>query len=230
MFVEKLDLIFVHIPKTGGNTISTHLLGTSDEKKELRNHRDGVDRFEIRGQYTRRKHQTLQQYRDALGERFSSVRVMTSLRHPVDRLVSTYFSPSRRMRRTAMAKAKSAFYRYCLRKDYEYSARDYRYDKVEFDMGAFAEIVSRAPTQSSFLMVDGRLRKPDIVIDFSQFEESSRSALRDLGIVIDAPVHANRSMQDATYKSKIVNDPRVIDLVRESRHAEDWQNFPELAW
>ena len=50
--------IFIHIPKTGGNTIQKTLFDKNLSLDEMivYEHQDGIDRFEIKGKYTQQNH------------------------------------------------------------------------------------------------------------------------------------------------------------------------------
>src|SRR5207247_8451883 len=60
--------LFVHIPKTAGNSIQTALRDYSeDQLVALRKEQDGIERFGLRNpKYNIKKHSTLAEYRDAL--------------------------------------------------------------------------------------------------------------------------------------------------------------------
>lgn len=91
------SFVFVHVPKTAGNSISTCLAPhCSDVLHSGAPFQDGRERFSVRNdRYPGlHKHSTLAEYAQAMGEAFLDVVSLCCVRNPWDRALSMYFSPS----------------------------------------------------------------------------------------------------------------------------------------
>lgn len=94
--------IFIHVPKTGGNSIQSVLLPFADEQVVLKNpQQDGVDRFELQNiKYGFSKHATLQDYCQHIEySTLSKLQIFCCVRNPWERMISYFFSPHRGVKR-----------------------------------------------------------------------------------------------------------------------------------
>jgi hypothetical protein len=162
--------LFVHIPKTAGNSIQTILSHYSeDEIVALRAEQDGIERFGLRNpNYKIKKHSTLAEYRTALGEaRFRDLYKFTCVRNPWDRMVSYYFGTTP----LVAALDRKEFRRLILR---ALSVTDYlRLDKGEADpFGNLDYIIRFENLADDFRGVCARLGIPDAPLP--QYNRSNR--------------------------------------------------------
>jgi hypothetical protein len=99
MISIKFNFLFIHVPKTAGNSIQNTLRYYSDDKIVcVAPYQDGVERFEVRNDVLKgiTKHSTLSEYRIALPSNlYGKLFKFATMRNPWDRLVSMYFSPHR---------------------------------------------------------------------------------------------------------------------------------------
>lgn len=92
------NFLFIHVPKTGGNSIQSVLSTYADDKITcVQPWQDGVERFEVRSEkHSTHKHSTAAEYRQAYGEYlYSQLFKFCTVRNPWDRCISHYFSPHR---------------------------------------------------------------------------------------------------------------------------------------
>jgi hypothetical protein len=162
--------LFVHIPKTAGNSIQTILRHYSeDEIVALRAEQDGIERFGLRNpSYKIKKHSTLAEYRAALGEaRFRDLYKFTCVRNPWDRMVSYYFGTTQLVETWN----RKEFRKLILR---ALSVRDYlQLDKGEADpFGNIDYIMRFENLADDFRAVSTRLGIPDAPLP--QYNRSNR--------------------------------------------------------
>lgn len=98
MYSSKKNFLFIHIPKTAGNSIQNILKEYSEEQIVINNSfQDGFERFELRHpNYSITKHSTLLDYQRVLPKKeFSNLFKFAAIRNPWERAISYYFSPHR---------------------------------------------------------------------------------------------------------------------------------------
>lgn len=86
-------IVFIHIPKTGGTSISSHFFDFEDEKT-IKYDKDCLLSSMISigdGKYRRASHCTAQEIRNLHPEVFESYQKITVVRNPFDKIVSEYY-------------------------------------------------------------------------------------------------------------------------------------------
>jgi hypothetical protein len=188
--------LFVHIPKTAGNSVQSVLRDYSeDELVALRNEQDGIERFGLRNpNYTIKKHSRLSEYRDALeGEQFRSLYKFTCVRNPWDRMVSYYFTPTQ--------------------------------NPETWHRKKFRGIISKAVSVSDYLRLDPGEKDPfanvDYIMRFENLADDFRAVCVAIGISPPALPQYNRSNRE--HYSKYYDD-ELREFVR-TRFAAEIERF-----
>lgn len=209
MILNDAKLIYLHIQKTGGNSISKLFYPFSEDQITIRKHQDGVNRFGIRGKFTPRKHAYLTEYRDTMGSAMDDYDIVISVRNPLDRAISMYFSPHNWHRKNGES-----------------------WEAVEpfWSMNRFDLIVNKMCQMSDFLRLDGKTQMPDYIINFDSMREDliSLSTKKNIPLNIDHLPHANQSAGTHEMMLQARQDRKVIELVQ-SRFQSDYELLERFA-
>ena len=188
--------LFVHIPKTAGNSIQSVLREYSEDQLiALRKEQDGIERFGLRNpKYKIKKHSRLSEYRDALGdEQFRSLYKFTCVRNPWDRMVSYYFTPTQ--------------------------------NPETWNRKKFREMISKAVSVADYLRLDAgekdSFANVDHIMRFENLAEDFRAVCIAIGVSPPTLPRYNRS--DREHYSKYYDD-ELRELVR-ARFAPEIERF-----
>ena len=188
--------LFIHIPKTAGNSIQSALRNYSeDQLVALRKEQDGIERFGLRNpNYNIKKHSTLAEYRDALGNaQFGNLYKFTCVRNPWDRMVSYYFTPTQ--------------------------------SPETWDQKKFRKMIFKAVSVADYLRLDNCEQDPfanvDYIMRFENLADDFRTVCGTLGISPATLPQYNRS--NRKHYSKYYDD-ELRELVH-TRFAEEIERF-----
>lgn len=95
MISSEKKFLFIHVPKTAGNSIQSILKDYSEDKIVVKeDYQDGVERFEIiNEEYKVTKHSSLSHYKQRLDkETYCDLFKFATIRNPWDMMISHYFS------------------------------------------------------------------------------------------------------------------------------------------
>ena len=196
------QFLFIHVPKTAGNSIQTILkVYSEDHLVTLAQHQDGVERFEVRNsKYNTTKHSTLSHYKSVLDTKtYRSLFKFATIRNPWDLMASLYFSPHRgisewdRERFLALVNRVPTFHRYICENSF--------LDKVRAKLGV-RKTVGKSP-------IDGDI---DFLMRFEQLSDDFKLVCEKLDIP-HSPLPRRNSSVRAHY-SKYYDD-ELREVVRQ---------------
>ncbi len=192
--------IFIHVPKTGGNSIQSVLLPLSDDQKIVSLHQDGTDRFEVSGPVTVSKHMTLENYNIVLGglERFF---VFVGARRPFERAVSFYFSPHRWARQNFSGTWEIA--------------------TPHWDEASFFEMLQGMEPWVNFVKVNGANYEVDDIVRYENLRQDFGRVAQHIGVPqLQLTEHRNKSAGDAKLIADIMKS-QALRKIAEDHFAAD---------
>lgn len=180
--------LFVHVPKTGGNSIQGHLRQYSEDRIVAESaHQDGVERFEVRNdRWGLHKHASLAEYRAMMpAAQFNDLYKFAVIRNPWERMISFYFSPHRGV--------------------------------AEWDRESFAALAMEVPPIRAYIRLDSRPGRAldsdlDRLIRFENLNAEFEEICRELGL---ATVRLPRRNQSAREHYTAYYDDGLRELVAE---------------
>jgi hypothetical protein len=203
MISTAYGFIFIHVPKTGGNSIQEALLPLSDDRKIFGGKRDGVNRFEVAGPVTPFKHATLADYEARLTD-LSRYKIVVSVRHPLDRAISAYFSPHRWMRRES---------------DDSWTALRPRWDRCDF-----LTLIDELEPMVAFLQTSKGQIVPDYTLRFEHLQQDYEQFVQAMALPAQAQLAMLNTSAAAPMKRMVACDAFVRKAVLE-RFREDFSVF-----
>lgn len=209
MLSNDYKFIYIHVPKTGGTSIQEVFLPYSDDEKYLLPFQDGKDSFEIKGPVTPNKHATLQDYYDLLGDDLKNYKIIVSVRHPIGRAVSGYFSPHKWVFK---------------QKNGSWAGTEPFWDEEKFIQ--LVNMPNHMPA-SDYLKVNGHFQPPDIVVRHGNFEDDLRACVKALNLPFDIAESLpklNASAASSGLFFEVLRRAEVRKIIAE-KYGEDLKNF-----
>lgn len=204
MILSAFGFIFLHAPKTGGNSMQLLLQPFSDDRIVPIAGADPSQRFAVKGPITRDKHARLQAYADVLGPDLGGCKVALTARDPFARAVSHYFSPHRWSKRRADGEPVAI--------------------EPVWEIGRFRKMLEEMDRLVDLVTVDGALRRPDMLIRQERLASDFEAFVQAAGLPIrasDLP-RANASAGPEPLYRAALEDARAQDAVR-ARFAADYE-------
>ena len=229
MYLDKINHIFIHIDKNGGNYLAKNFIKNklTSDKIVKKNHDDGKDDFRIIGKFTQHKHQNLNDYMKLLKTTPKKVKVVTSIRDPLDRIISFYFATSNRMKTNKLIKKINYQLYKFFKTNLPFSKKFYKYEKPKLIESEFINFMNNIPSQKEKFLFNDQFFIPDFIIQFSNLN-------KDLEIFLSKHIKnfeiiENKINSNQFYSSKekedIYNNKNIINEFLKSKHFDDYKFF-----
>ena len=194
------NFLFVHIPKTAGNSIQSILSKYSEDEIIVSHEQDGIHRFDLHTpKYNFNKHSRLIVYKRRLEkDLYRKLFKFTIVRNPWDRMISFYFSPHRGL--------------------------------TEWNRSKFIDFVKERETIKSFLSTgffnnigNRPFKNLDFILRFEHLQEDFNLLCEKLNIKKSKLPHVNNSQHN--HYSKYYDEELVNLVAGRFRHEIDYFGY-----
>jgi hypothetical protein len=179
--------LFIHNPRTGGNSLQSILFPHSDDRLITGPFADGIDRFGIRGRYTPDKHASIADYASRLSDDvFAGLFKFTIVRNPWERAISAYFTPMR------------------------WISRGVQPVWVKAD---FVDALPELPSMTQMLRGASGAIEVDFVLRFESLDADATALFARIGLEGRTLPHRNLGLQARDWRRYYAEEPDLIELV-----------------
>lgn len=221
MLSSRHKFVFIHIPKTAGTSLTAVLEPLSDDRSTAGGSGPLSDAQDLVGPITRTKHMRLREYQARLGQDLNDYLLLTSVRHPVERMLSFYFWEHHWLKGRFPGGRRIARSTRSLRLARAVTVEEEPY----WDRENFYAQVASLETQSDYLRgVDGTVQSPDWSF-VADDPERSTAELADLLSISHLPTVARANVGRYRHLTReLASDKSICDYVFNA-HLEDYLNF-----
>jgi hypothetical protein len=220
MLINKKKIIFIHIEKTGGNSLTNLLSKYSGENKFRRkSYQDLNNTFELKGKFTKDKHQKIKDYKKLLKNQFKKYKIITIVRNPFERLISFYFGIDGNTKINPIIRNYNKFHEFFFGKFFFINTGKYIRPKLTLEK--FKKFVKLNKCQSDYIKINSNFYKPHFLIKFENYNNDVQKICRKLNIEYKK-IHVNKSPYKPSDKW-LLRD--LENIVYDSHHKEDYKRF-----
>ena len=184
--------------------------------------------FGLEGVYTKNKHQYLYDYKKLMPEKvFVDLKILISVREPLDRIISYYFGAAdkRNQKIFSLFKNINNFSQKKFNKNI-FGKFFYRYKQPKYTEKDFINFINLVSNQSDFLKIDGKILKPDYLINFSKMNNDLEKFLRQYNIKTTKISKNKYNVRQYQFDiSQIKNNKNILEAIRNSHHYVDYKTF-----